>query len=270
MTDIQDKIQDIYSLEQLADQNTYIHSLHPFVKLCGALTYIIAVVSFDRYAFGHLVPYIFYPIILMALAEIPYSILLKRVLVALPFCLFAGLSNIIFDRTPKLYVANIAVSGGVLSFCTIMFRTFLCVMAVLILVSTTPFTQLSAQLRRFKVPEILVTIFEMTYRYIGALLLEVSSMYTAYMLRSNRKKGLEMRHMGSFVGQLLLRSFDRAERVYNAMKCRGYTLYNSYHKRKQLTGNDLLFLSVVCGFCLLFRFIDIPSQLTQLINRLIG
>lgn len=31
-----------------------------------------------------------------------------------------------------------------------------------------------------------------------------------------------MKDMGIFVGQLLLKSFDRAESIYVAMKCRGY------------------------------------------------
>jgi len=48
-------------------------------------------------------------------------------------------------------------------------------------------------------------------------------MNIAYLLRSPDKKGIEMRDMGSFAGQLLIHSFDRAEQVYNAMKCRGYT-----------------------------------------------
>ncbi len=62
-------------------------------------------------------------------------------------------------------------------------------------------------------PDIFVTLFEMTYRYIAVLMGEASSMYTAYMLRSTERKGLQMRHMGSFVGQLFIRSYDRAERV---------------------------------------------------------
>ena len=94
--------------------------------------------------------------------------------------------------------------------------------AALLLVAVTPFTQLTGQLRRMHVPEIFVTLFEMIYRYIGVLLEEASSMYTAYMLRSTEYKGLQMRHMGSFVGQMLIRSFDRADRVFAAMKCRGY------------------------------------------------
>lgn len=266
MTDMQTQVQNIYSLEQLSRKNTCIHRLHPAAKLLTAIAYIVIVVSFNQYALDRLIPYIFYPVIVMALAEIPYGMLLKRVAIALPFGLFAGISNLFFDRTVAFYLSGIAVSQGMLSFAVIIYRTFLCVIAVLILVSTTPFTELCSQLRRLHVPEMIVTIFEMTYRYIGALLLEASSMYTAYMLRTSRRKGLEMRHMGSFVGQLLLRSFDRAERVYGAMKCRGYRLKESYQSSRPLSWYDGLFLMITVGLCLLFRFVDVPALLTHWIN----
>ena len=269
MPDLQHKVQDINSLEKLAGNDTCIHRLHPMVKLLAALFYILIVASFDRYSFGRLVPFVFYPAILMALAEIPYPMLLKRMAVALPFCLFAGLSNIVFDRAAMLHVLTVPVSFGLVSFFTILLRTYLCVMAVLILVSTVPFSALAAQLRRLRVPEILVTVFEMTYRYIGTLLLEASSMFTAYTLRNTRTKGIEMRHSGNFIGHLLLKSFDRAERVYNAMKCRGYAVSHSFRESRKYTGTDYAFLGLVCLSCVLFRFVDLQSFITRTIERLL-
>ncbi|NLT12747.1 MAG: cobalt ECF transporter T component CbiQ, partial [Clostridiales bacterium] len=220
--DIKSRIQEIYKLEQLSGGTSAVHRRHPSVKLVSAFVFIVLVVSFDRTEFGRLVPFIFYPVVLMALSGTPWPIVLKRVALALPFALLAGISNVIFDRAAALTLAGIAISAGVVSFFSILFKTFLCVTAVLLLVAVTPFSQLTGQLRRMHVPDIFVTLFEMIYRYIGVLLEEASSMYTAYMLRSTEHKGLQMRHMGSFVGQLLIRSFDRAERVYAAMKCRGY------------------------------------------------
>ena len=56
-------------------------------------------------------------------------------------------------------------------------------------------------------------------------------MYTAYALRAPGQKGIKMKDMGSFTGQLILRSFDRAERVYQAMKCRGF--HGVYYGKKR-------------------------------------
>jgi cobalt/nickel transport system permease protein len=216
-------------------------------------------VSFDRYAFGRLTPYVFYPALLMALSETPYAMLLKRFLIALPFCLFAGITNILFDRTQMFTLGAIPVSYGVVSLFTILFRTYLCVMAVLLLVSVTPLAQITNSMHRFRTPSIFIVMFEMTYRYIGVLFEEAYSMFTAYSLRSAGIKGIAMKDMGSFTGQLLLRSFDRSDRIYNAMKCRGYALSALPQQRRKLKGQDFIFCFVTCLLCVTFRIINVNA-----------
>lgn len=264
---MQASIRSVYSLEQLAGQDTVIHRLHPMVKLVSTLVCIITVVSFDRYDLGRLVPYIFYPTVLIALAGIPYAMLLRRFAVALPFCLFAGLSNVFFDRAPVMLSADFVISSGVVSFAAILFRTYLCVMAVLILAATTPVSELSNQLRRLHVPGMLVTMLEMTYRFLGTLVNEATSMQRAVLLRSGEKSKLEMRHMGSFFGQLLLRTLDRADRVYNAMNCRGYALSATYRPDRSAVAGDYLFLAVTCCLLIVFRLVDGPVLLSSLLGK---
>jgi len=255
MSDISARVRELRALENLSAGQTAVHRLHPLIKILSALLFIIFAASFGRYDFIRLAPYLFYPFVMMAIAELPYKLLLSRVLIALPFCLFAGISNVIFDRSAAFTVSGITVSLGVLSLATILLKMYLCVMAALVLVATTPFTELTAELRRIHVPMVFVMIFEMTFRYIGVLLEEVHVMTTAYKLRSGTKKALEMRHMGSFVGQILLRGFDRAERVHAAMRCRGYSLKNIPPARKKLQTADILALAAVCIPAILLRFI---------------
>jgi cobalt/nickel transport system permease protein len=262
--DIKSKIQEIYSLEQLSGRKSAVHLRHPSVKLVSAFIFIVLVVSFDRVELGRLVPFVFYPVILMAISETPWRIVLKRVALAIPFCLLAGISNVIFDRVTLFTVAGISVSAGVVSFFSIFYRTFLCVTSVLILVAVTPFSQLTGQLRRMHVPDIFVTLFEMIYRYIGVLLDEASAMYTAYMLRSTEHKGLQMKHMGSLVGQLLIRSTDRAERVYAAMKCRGYPGTSMHKVRSRLRLPDYAFLLATTIPFVLLRIFDIRALYVHL------
>jgi cobalt/nickel transport system permease protein len=216
---------------------------------------------------GRLIPYIFYTMLLTALSETPYPVLLKRFLVALPFCLFAGISNVIFDRTTAFAIGGITVSYGLISLITILFKTYLCVTAVLILVSVTPFSQLTGTLRRLRIPNIFITMFEMTYRYIGVLLYEAYSMSVAYSLRKPGGKGIEMRDTGSFAGQLLIRSFDRADRVYNAMKCRGYSLQSVTHNHRKPALKDIVFFGIVSVLCVTFRFVDANGLFAGIAGR---
>jgi len=241
MPDIGARVHELRALETLSAGKTAIHRLHPMSKLISTVVFIIITVSFGRYDFIRLAPYIFYPFVLMALAELPYRLLLPRVLVALPFCLFAGISNIYYDRS-------------VISFFTIMIKMYLCVMAALILVASTPFVELTAQLRRLRVPVVFIMVFEMTFRYIGVLLEEAYTMMTAYRLRSAAGKSLAIGHMGSFAGQLLLRGFDRAERVYAAMQCRGYSLRHVPAARRRYHWKDAMAMAAVCLPAIILRF----------------
>jgi len=260
-------IRELYALEQLSTGKSCIHTIHPMVKLLTTMVFIITVASFDRYALGRLVPYIFYPTLLMALSEIPYSMLLKRFLIALPFCLFAGIANIIFDRTTAFTIGAVSISYGTISLFTILFKMYLCVMAVLLLVSVTPLAEITAAMRRLKIPSVFVAVFEMTYRYIGVLFAEAYTMRTAYTLRSAGGKGIAMRDIGSFVGQLLLRNIDRADRVYNAMKCRGYAMHTAQQSSKTIKWQDIVFCVIVCILFITLRVINISELFALFVGR---
>jgi cobalt/nickel transport system permease protein len=249
---------ELYALELLAGKNTAVHRLHPGVKVISCVLFMAAVISFDRYSLGRLCPFLFYPCVLITLGELPPFLLAKRTVLALPFCLFAGLSNLFLERGAAFSMGKLPVSFGFLSFWTLILRTLLCVAAVLILIATTPWAALAAQLRRFHVPAIFVTLLELCYRYIGVLAAESDSMYTAYKLRSAKIKGVALSHMGSFVGHLFLRSVVRAERVYAAMKCRAYSIKAPPVSAAPLNGADMVFLLAAAAFCALFRFVNLP------------
>ena len=253
MSDISARVHELRALENLSVKQTAVHRLHPLAKLLSALVFIVSAVSFGRYDFLPLAPYLFYPFILMALAELPHKLLLSRVLIALPFCLLAGISNVVFDRTTAFVLFGAPVSLGLLSLATILLKMYLCVMAALMIMATMPFTELTAQLRRLHVPVIFVMIFEMIFRYIGILLEEAQSLITAYKLRSGTKKALEVRHMGSLVGHLILRTFDRAERIHSAMSCRGYSLMHIQPARRRFQVSDVIALTAVCLPSVLLR-----------------
>jgi cobalt/nickel transport system permease protein len=262
MVDMQSKTTELYSLELLSGGKTVIHRLHPGMKLIVVLIFIVMVISFDRHALGRLFPFFLYPSVLISLGELPLPLLFRRTLLALPFCIFAGLSNIFIERDPAFYLWSVPISFGFISFWVLLVRTFLCVSATLILIATCPWTALSAQFRRFHVPAIFVTLLEVCYRYLGLLLAEAASMYTAYTLRGRGGKGIALNHIGSFIGRLFLRSADRAERVYAAMKCRGYAMAGPVFPGPPLRAADVIFLITACGGCIIFRYIDI--------SRLIG
>ena len=248
-------------LEELAENDTWLHRRHPAVKLLGTLAYLVCLVSFPRNGLGALAPMVLYPVVLMALGEVPGRLLLRRSAVALPFCLFAGIGNLIFDRTVVCYLGTVPVTGGLVSCGSILAKTLLSVGAVLLLVALTPMGDLTEQLRRMHVPAVLVSLFEMTYRYAGTLVEEAGTMSTAYALRAPGKRALELRHMGVFVGSLLLKSYDRAQRVQTAMELRGWGGAWRQREKRPLRVSDWAYLLLVTGSAILPRLVDVPELL---------
>jgi len=246
-----------HGLEQMAEGDSTIHRLNPLTKTITTFFYVVIVVSFDRYSVSGLMPFVFYPVVVLALAGIPLKPLFARLSMALPFCLFAGLANVFYEREVLFFLWNIPVSWGFVSLVSITLKVVLTVMAVLILIGTTTMPTISRQLIRLKVPSIFVLLLSMIYRYISVALEETINMYTAYALRAPGNKGIKMKDMGPFVGQLLLRSFDRGEGVYFAMKCRGFTGDYRYIPTPKPPAVEWVYMTLFIGIALLLRFVNV-------------
>ena len=79
-------------------------------------------------------------------------------------------------------------------------------------------------LQRLKCPRIIVQMLLFTYRYIFVFLAEMRRMDIAMSARGFVKKAdrRTLRVIGNFIGTLLIRSFERTERIYKAMLSKGY------------------------------------------------
>ena len=261
MTDIRSKTRELYALEQLADGETILHRLHPMAKLLGCIGYLVCLISLRSGSLGQMAAFCFYPVIVLALGEVPFGMVFRRCLIVLPFCLLMSLGNLLTQRHVLLMLGPIPVTEGLISSLGILIRAVLSVAAVLALIAVTPFPQLTGALGRLHVPGTLIALLEMTYRYVGVLMDEAGHMSDAYHLRAPNRRGLEMRHMGPFVGSLLLRSFDRAERLYGAMRCRGYGGQWHVGRGAPMHIRDACYLALVLGSSVLFRLTDVAGWL---------
>ncbi|MGL4606691.1 MAG: cobalt ECF transporter T component CbiQ [Eubacteriaceae bacterium] len=261
MSTITTSMDTINFLETLSEKNTSIHRIHPLVKLIMTLVMIVVVVSYPPFAITGLISFSIYPAIMMTLGEIPFRPLLKRLLIALPFSFFAGVSNIIFNQTPAFVLGGFTVTLGWISFFSIMVKTMLTVMSVLILIATTPLPQIAYTLLKLKIPKIFVIQLMLTYRYISVLLEQVSNMTIAYRLRAPSQKAIKMQDMGIFVGQLLLKSFIRADNIYEAMKCRGFDGGYHFVKVKKLRFSESALLVACCTGMIGLRLFDFSSYI---------
>jgi cobalt/nickel transport system permease protein len=98
---------------------------------------------------------------------------------------------------------------------------------------------------------------------------EASRVYTAYTLRAPNQKGVSSKVWGSLLGLLLLRTYDRANRLYQAMKLRGFE--NQYYgvNLHSICRKDILYLIGWIVFFIIVRFINIPILLGLLVTGVI-
>lgn len=254
----------IRKLDELAAKDRWVNKLHPLVKLFLTVVYITLVVSFPKYDLAGLAGMAVYPIVVFIIGEISFRDAVYRMRVVLPLVCVVGIFNPVFDRKIILNIGNIAVSGGVISMCTLMGKGIFSVLASYLLMVSTSIEKICYALRLLHVPKLLVTQILLTYRYISLLLSEASRMTQAYALRAPGQRGIHFKAWGSLAGGLLLRSMDRAEYVYESMCIRGYCGEFYYGERIKFCGKDVIYLLFWTVIFLVLRFLPVMEMLGRL------
>ncbi len=263
MGGIENSLNQIGELDRLAAQDTALHRRAPRAKLVATLGFIVAVVSFNRYEVSALLPLALYPVALAGLGEIPARWLLRKLLIASPFAIMVGLANPFLDTAPLLHIGGLAVSGGWVSYASILLRFALTVSAALALVAGTGFNTVCMARGRLGAPRAFVVQLLFLYRYLFVLAEEGLRMVRARNLRSFGGRGQGMKVYAAMLGQLLLRTMDRAQRIHQAMLCRGFDGQFRVGQPLAFGPADLAFTLGWLGFFALARAVI----LAQLLGR---
>lgn len=265
MAEIISTVNDLNYLDYLSTRDSPIHRLDPRAKLLTVTVFIVSIVSFGRYEVSALLPYFFFPAVMIPLAGIPARYLSKKYLVLLPFAVLIGIFNPLFDRTPMLLIGTVSLTGGWVSFASIIIRFTLTVLAAFILIAVTGFGGVCTALERFRVPRAFTVQLMMLYRYIFVLTGEAARMAKAREMRSVGKKGMEIRVYGSMIGQFLMRTWGRAQRVHLAMLSRGF--HGEFPPKRPLAvqGADVAFTLTWCSLFVLLRLVNLPLMVGRLI-----
>ena len=256
---------DIRYMDTLASGDTPLHRLDPRAKLITTLLFIVAVVSFDKYTLLAFVPFFIYPMVLISAGGLPAGYFLKKVLQVSPFAVLVGIFNPIMDREIIYHIGSIGISGGWISFLSILLRFFLTVSAALILIALTGFNAVCQALTKLGVPRVFVVQLLFFYRYIFVLVDEAERMETARSLRSFNSRSMRFRTFISIIGHLLLRSLDRAEHIYLAMRCRGFDGHIRLIRTIKAGWKDLAFVAGWSLLFVVFRMNNIPMRLGEIV-----
>ena len=265
MSRIAAALEDFASLEALATRSTALTALDPRAKILATLGFIVAVVSFDRYSVAALLPFAAFPVVLAVLGDIPWRVVARKVWIAAPFAVMVGIFNPLLDHTPMLQLWGTSVSGGWVSFASILTRFALTVAVAVLLLAGTGLHPLCTGLARMGVPGVFTTQLLLMHRYATVLSAEAARMNLARELRGGSARALSLPVYATLLGHLLLRSFERAQRIYQAMASRGFDGAMRPPQALHWRSADLLFVALCWASFGLARTLDLPHLLGRLL-----
>ena len=258
---------DFKQLDLLAMGQSPVHRLDPRAKVLTTLCFILCVVSFHRYEVSAMLPFLIYPAALIALGGLPLGYIARKIVIVIPFALVIGIFNPIFDRQVVMQLGSLEIWGGWMSCLSILIRAILTASVAIILVAVTGFPSICAALEKLAMPRVFAVQLLFLYRYIFVLTDEVVRTARARQLRTFGKRGLGIRQFGSMVGHLLLRTWDRAERIHMAMLARGFAgEFHTSRQKSHFGREELVFMGGWIALFILLRLFNAPQLLGGLVT----
>ncbi len=196
-------------LDRYSRLDSPIHRLPAAAKLAAALALVVAVVLLPPSRGILLAVIALCLLVALAISRIPWRFVALRLILLEPFVLGVA-------------VLSLFQPGGWRMFLVLVSKCTLCLLTMVLLSSTTPFSHLLRVLKRLHVPALLVMTLALMYRYMFVLVDEAQRMKRARMSRTfTPRRAWQWHTMATVAGQLFIRASERAERIYSAMCARG-------------------------------------------------
>jgi cobalt/nickel transport system permease protein len=233
-------------LEHLSNRDSAFARFDPRWKLVSVL---IAVVGVSLLSSPVLLLTAFLTaLLLVVFAGVPVRWYLARISVfALALLPFLVLLPFTIDSSQGLFHFSWL---GVWVAAKLALKTFTMLTLMMILLGTTPFHFLLQAGQQLRVPGIFTHVTLLTYRYIFLLWEELHRLRIALRVRGfrNRASWHSYRTVGKITGTLLVRGAERAERVAQAMRCRGFDGTFRSLVSFRTTFLDIVLFVLVVGF----------------------
>ena len=197
-------------LDRYSRLESPIHRLPAMLKLFTATILVIMTMTVPA---NHAWVFITIAIILVSTgfaSRIPWRFTIGRLFMLEPFAL-------------GIAVMALLQHNGIDVFLAILIKSTLCLLTMILASNVTPFSEVLETLRRLRIPSLLITILALAYRYLFVLIVEGDRLQRARRSRTftagRAKKWISL---SSLIGQMFVRSSERAERIFAAMTSRGW------------------------------------------------
>ncbi len=232
---------------QFSTEESFVHSLDPRIKIIAALLFSVVVAVLSNFLV--LLPGLAVSLFLIALAKLSLRKVFYRLLLVNGLILFLWIFFPFTHKGEALFSIGplVGTKEGVLYAGRITIKCNAILLAMTALLGTTPVLTLGHAMSRLYLPDKLTHLFLFTYRYIHVIHREYIRLQNSMKIRAFYP-GTNLHTYKTFaymVGMLLVKSFDRAQRVHNAMLCRGFRGKFYSLREFSLQGKDIVFIVVM-------------------------
>ncbi len=250
----------ISEIDRYAGISSPIHRWDPRLRLVSIFTLIFSVILL--YNLQLVVIGMIFAIILTCISKIPFSFVLSRMklvfifvipfFVIIPFTIIGtGVEIASFGGITLSYRGIEYVKFAAL----IVLKALTAVMLIFPMIGTSRMDITIKALEGLHLPNKLVQMFAFTYRYIFVLDDEFTRMDRSLTSRGFKRRGdlYTLITTSKAIAMLFVKSYERADRVFYAMRSKGYSgtvaTLHEFHARRQ----DWVNMAVVVGFAVLLQ-----------------
>ncbi len=227
------------------------HRLIPQTRVLCALLFVFATTLIPNGQWWTWVWYGLGILMVLGISRIDWLVLGKRVALEATFVGTILLGTLFRSGGETLWQWGIfkITTVGLIVLGSVSFKAILCLLMLNLLVLTTPLPELLEALTALKMPPLLVAILASMMRYISLLTDEFNRMRraaTARNLLSQRQRQRQL--LGNMMGALFIRTYERGDRIHQAMLARGYKGPKAQSSSIHLPRRDCFALSGILIF----------------------
>ncbi len=210
--------------EKFASGQSFIHKLDPKIRILASFFLSIATALCDNFYIAMV--YFFISIVLVTMGRLKFIDVVKRLKPLLWFLLMIWIIIPLTFEGNTLYQYSWfkLTDAGVILCCKITIKSITILLVFTALIATMTVASIGNGLHRLYVPDKMVFLILMSYRYISVIEEEYKRLLRAAKFRGFKPK-TDLHSYKTFAylaGMLFVRASLRAQRVYQAMLCRGF------------------------------------------------
>ena len=210
--------------EPFVNRSSWVHDMDPRHRVLFATLYSVLLAISN--GFPTLGAALIFSIFLTQLARLAFREMLRQLTPVFVFLLMVWIVlPITFSGEPLFQIGAFSpkIDGFVLA-AKISLKSISILITLMALISTMSIATLGQVLHRFRLPDKLVHLLLFTYRYIFVIQKEYQRLLRAAKIRGfEPKTNLHTyRTFAYLIGMIFVQASNRAERVHQAMKCRGF------------------------------------------------